>query len=119
SRHGGVLGGISCIDLPPLYLDAVANLAVGAVSHPFETSFGIVILRRDEVPPNTQVAGRRILVAYAGSEGAAANEPRTRATAEQIAQEVSAKARSGARFEEVATQFLISPPLEENDIGLC
>lgn len=61
---GGQLGATSAPELGAAYLDALAALRWGEVSHAFETGAGFHIVRKDAPPEVQLVAGERLTIAY-------------------------------------------------------
>jgi hypothetical protein len=103
---GGYLGGIRASQLASEFLDVLATLRPGEVSKPFQTPYGIHILKRYPPPAAEQVAGERIVIGYAGVYGLGRKVTRSREQAMALAQEVASRARRNpASFRALVTQY--------------
>lgn len=93
-NDGGMLGGVRASHLVATdFLDPLAVLKVGEISRPFVTPFGVHILKRYPPPPEEQVAGERIVIAYRGVFGGATNTQRSHLEAQALASKIAAEAR--------------------------
>ena len=94
---GGSLGGVRATQLPGEFLDALTALRPGDVSGVVETSLGFHILLRRSPPPHEDVAGRRVVVRYAGTLDSIGESPsaRTRDEARDLANSIADRARDG------------------------
>jgi hypothetical protein len=91
---GGYLGGMRAGQLSAAdFLDVLAALKPGEVSKPFQTPYGVHIIKRYAPPPSEQVAGERIVIGYEGVFGLGREAQRSRAEALALAQEVAARAK--------------------------
>jgi len=90
---GGMMGGVRVSQfINNDFLDALATLKPGEVSHPFQTPYGFHILKRYPPPPEEAVTGQRIVIGYPGVVGLVAESHRTRAEALRLATEVAERA---------------------------
>lgn len=103
---GGYFGGVRASQLAVTdFLDVLATLAPGEVSKPFQTPYGIHILKRYPPPAPNQVAGERIVIGYEGVYALGREAPRGRAQALKLAQEVTSLAReNSANFRALVAQ---------------
>ena len=93
---GGMLGGVRASQLAGSgFLDVLAVLKPGEVSKPFRTPYGFHILKRYPPPPETQVAGERIVIGYQGVYTLINDSGRSRASALQLARSIADQARKG------------------------
>jgi PPIC-type PPIASE domain len=107
-RTGGSLGGRPATQLPGAFLDALSVLGPGDLSRVVETSLGFHILLRRSPPPGEDVAGRHVVVRYAGTEAAsddAAGGERTRNDARKIANSITEEARAGVPFASLVDRY--------------
>jgi len=104
---GGRLGGIRASDLVTTdFLDALATLKVGDVSRPFETPYGIHILKRYAPPREEQVAGRRIVIGYRGAFSGGPNSQRSHDEALALATKIANEARQNPQsFESLVEKY--------------
>jgi len=89
---GGSLGGAPSTRIPALLLDALTTLEPGQTSRPVQTGLGFHVLRREPAPPDEQVAGKHIVVRYAGTLGVESSA-RSRQDAKTLADKVAALAK--------------------------
>lgn len=90
---GGAMGPRRASELPDEYLDAVAALEIGQVSHPIETPHGFHLVRLGPPPDDTPLSADRIVIGHRGAASAwfRSDRPtptRTRAEAASLAHEV-------------------------------
>lgn len=119
--EGGMMGGVRTSQLMALdFLDALAVIKPGEVSRVFRTPYGFHILKRYPPPPDTQVAGERIVIGYEGVYALAAPSKRTRAEALALANEVAEQARKDpARFRSLVERHSENVDREAHgDLGL-
>lgn len=104
---GGYMGGVRASQLAATdFLDVLAALKPGEVSKPFQTPYGVHIIKRYAPPAPEQVAGERIVIGYEGVFGLAREAQRSRAQALALAQEVAARARENpAGFPGLVAQY--------------
>jgi PPIC-type PPIASE domain len=104
---GGYLGGVRASQLGTTdFLDVLAALKPGEVSKPFQTPYGIHILKRYSPPAHREVAGERIVIGYAGVFGLGREAQRNRGEALALAHEVAERARQNpAKFRELVAQY--------------
>jgi len=105
--EGGMLGGIRASDLVTTdFLDVLATLKAGDVSRPFETPYGIHILKRYAPPREEQVAGRRIVIQYRGVFGGGPNSQRSHEEALALATNIANEARQNPQsFESLVERY--------------
>lgn len=121
---GGRLGTRTAARLPPEFLDAIATMKPGDVSLPFETSFGIYVIRLDATPAEQGLAAKRIVVKYVGAAAGGVRkghqEPRSRAEALKLATRIADEAvRSPSSFSNLVQESSESPDVDQaGDIGL-
>jgi hypothetical protein len=121
---GGALGLVRAAQLPSEFLDAVADLKPGQVSRPFETAYGIHIVKLETAPPEQQLAATRILIGYRPSSLAIVRPgheaARSRTEAWRLAAEVLRQARApGADFEALVARYSDSIDAEQHgDVGV-
>ena len=121
---GGSLGLTPAGKLSDSFLDAIATLIPGHSSLPFETEYGIHIVRLDEAPPAQQLAASRILIGYNPSslalERPGHKVTRSRKEAYALAAEVMQKARvPGADFEALVERYSDAVDAEQQgDLGV-
>jgi hypothetical protein len=122
AADGGSLGGIRAGHLPPEYLDALAAIRPGAVSHVFQTQAGFHIIMRRPLPPDEKVAGQRLVIRYRGTGGGreGTEGTRTRAEALTFARDVARQARSGQEpFDDLVRRYSECIDVEElGDLGV-
>jgi hypothetical protein len=104
---GGYLGGVRASQLATTdFLDVLAVLKPGEISKPFQTPYGIHILKRYPPPARERVAGERIVIGYEGVFGLGREAPRTRAEALALAQDVASRAkRAPVSFRALVAQY--------------
>jgi hypothetical protein len=108
TRHlEGSLGGVRATQLPGAYVDALSALSPGDVSSVIFTGTAYTILLRRAPPPREDVAGRRIVIRYAGTLGADnPAEGRSHEEARTLASQVVARARAKqAAFTDLVAQY--------------
>ncbi|HKU44882.1 MAG TPA: peptidylprolyl isomerase [Polyangiales bacterium] len=92
---GGSLGVFNAAAVPPVFVDAFANLNEGQVSRPVETAQGYHILRRLKVPPVSRFGFARIVIKFEDANGWRRTDrevvSHTRAEARTIAQAIMQK----------------------------
>lgn len=87
--RGGYLGVFGPGQLPPLFIQTVRKLALGGVSAPVTSRFGVHIFRRLPLPK--MLAASHILISYSGVPRVKAT--RTKQQAQQLAHELAQKAQ--------------------------
>lgn len=104
---GGYFGGVRASQLAVTdFLDVLATLKPGEVSKPFQTPYGIHILKRYPPPALQQVAGERIVIGYEGVFALGRDAPRGREEALALAQQVMSRARENpASFPKLVAQY--------------
>lgn len=121
---GGSLGVMPASHLPTQFLDAIATLQPGQVSKPFETEYGIHVIKLEQTPPEQQLAATRVLIAYRDSALAIVRPGHTRerehAEAIALAHRVYEEARApGADFHALVERYSDSPDVEQGgDLGV-
>jgi PPIC-type PPIASE domain len=106
-ERGGYLGGVRASQLAVTdFLDVLATLKPGELSKPFQTPYGIHILKRYPPPAPEKVAGERIVIGYEGVFALGREAPRDRALALELAQKATTRARENpAKFGELVAQY--------------
>lgn len=106
-KLGGYFGGVRASQLAVTdFLDVLATLKPGEVSKPFQTPYGIHILKRYPPPTLEEVAGERIVIGYEGVFALGRDTTRGREEALALAQEVTSRAReNSANFRELVAQY--------------
>jgi parvulin-like peptidyl-prolyl isomerase len=121
---GGMLGTISAAKLPDEFLDAIVTLTPGAVSRPFETVYGVHIVKLEATPPEQWLSADRIAVVYQKSSldilRPGRDRNRTRAEALALAQQIVVEARApGADFAQLVERYTDSPDVvQHGDLGV-
>ena len=106
---GGNLGNFLPSQMVPAFSGAVMRLAIGEVSDPAETKFGIHIILRKEVEPIKRVSARQILIQYQGAAMASPDISRTKEEALALAEECLKRLKQGEKFEDVAMGYSDGP----------
>ena len=106
-EDGGMLGGVRASDLVTAdFLDPLATLKVGDVSRPFETPYGVHILKRYAPPREEQVAARRIVIEYRGVFGGGPSSQRSHEEALALATSIANEARQNPQsFESLVERY--------------
>ncbi len=118
---GGFLGGIRASQLSATdFLDVLATLKPGEVSKPFQTPYGLHLLKRYAPPPLEQVAGQRVVIGYEGVFALERDAKRSREEAFALANEVAARAAADpSSFSALVAQFSDNVDRAvEGDIGV-
>jgi peptidyl-prolyl cis-trans isomerase SurA len=115
---GGNLGNFPYSQMVPAFSGAVMKLAIGEVSDPVETKFGIHIILRKEVEPTKHVSARQILIQYQGAAKASPDISRTQDEALTLAEDCLERLKQGEKFEDVAMGYSDGPAaVRGGDLG--
>lgn len=107
--RGGNLYNFAPSQMVPPFSNAVLALEVGGVSDPVETQFGYHIILRQEVKAVPAASAKHILIMYKGSMRAPETITRSKEEALARCQEVLAKLKEGAVFEDLAREYSDGP----------
>ncbi len=120
--RGGHMGNFTLAELPSYFGkvgEVCSSLEIGEVSEPFETEFGVHLVKRQEIPGPPKVYGaKHVLVMHKDSVRAPKSISRSREDALKRIQTVRKELDNGAKFEDMAVDYSDCPSSEKGgDLG--
>ena len=121
-NRGGHMGNFTLAELPSYFGkvgEVCSSLEIGEVSEPFETDFGVHLVKRQEIPGPPKVYGaKHVLVMHKDSARAPKSISRSREDALKRIQMVRKQLDGGAKFEQMAADYSDCPSSEKGgDLG--